>query len=197
VSDNPVPIWLLDVDGVVNAVTNHGPLEAGRLYAAWPKESWIFTEADSGTRVWPIRTATPVVEYIRKVHESGLAEIRWHTTWQDKALNVGRAVGLPDFPIQEAPEYDPAFWQRMRGTDSWWKLPAARRLIQLEERALIWTDDDIYYEMSRQQRQWLRGEGLGRVLLIAPDAYAGLHRKDLDRIDKFLSPGEPEVDNGP
>lgn len=187
-SDNPIPIWLLDVDGVINAIST----SKQRLHAAWPEDSWILTEADSGTSVWPIQTATPVVEYIRKVHESGLAEIRWHTTWQQNALNVGRAVGLPDFPIQEAPEYDPGFWHRMRGTDSWWKLPAARRLIQLEERALIWTDDDIHYEMSKQQRQWLRGENPGRVLLIAPDAYAGLHQRDLDRVDKFLNPGPGE-----
>jgi len=179
-----VPVWLLDIDGVINAATN----SQQRLHSAWPKESWILTEAEGGDRIWPIQTATPVVEYIRKIHESGLAEIRWHTTWQHKAHNVSRAVGLPEFPIQEAPEYDPAFWRRMRGTDHWWKLPAARRLVQLEERALIWTDDDIHHEMTQQQRHWLRGEG--RVLLIAPDPYAGLHQKDLDRIDKFLNPGE-------
>jgi len=185
-TNDPVPVWLLDVDGVVNAHTN----SPQRLLSAWPKEAWVDTEADGGRKVWQIQAATPVVDFIRKVHDSGLAEIRWHTTWQEHALNVGRAIGLPDFPIHDAPEYDPGFWHRVRGTDSWWKLPSVTRLVHLEKRALIWTDDDIDYEMTKQQRRSLQEDN--RVLLIAPDAYVGLCQVHLDKIDKFLSPGDEE-----
>jgi hypothetical protein len=181
-SSPELPVWLLDIDGVLNAVATY----EARRYLAWPESEWIQFEADSGSARWKINAATPVANFIRRVHESGLAEIRWHTTWQQHALGVGSQLGLPEFPVHDAPEYDSGFWRRMRGSDSWWKLPGARRVVQLEDRPLIWTDDDITYEMNRQQRNWLRNEGT--VLLISPDSHVGLMQSHLDKIDRFLNP---------
>ena len=45
-----------------------------------------------------------VVDFLIGVHEQDRAEIRWHTTWQHDAQNLANLVGLPTFPIAEAPE---------------------------------------------------------------------------------------------
>jgi hypothetical protein len=169
-----VPVWLLDIDGVVNAASRTFPTHA------WPKETWQGVEVEDEEGVtWPIKAARPVVDFIKAVHESGRAEIRWHTTWQGHALHVGRRLGLPDFGVQEAPE-----WKEQAGTEAWWKVPAARRVIAEEGRDLVWTDDDADRELSRGERAGLMG--LGRLLIVCPQFATGLCRKHLRTIDRLL-----------
>jgi hypothetical protein len=173
------PVWLLDLDGVINAASMTFPMHA------WPRDSWRqITAEDSEGVSWPIRTAQPVVDFIRAVHESGRAEIRWHTTWQQDALVVGRHLGLPDFAVAHAPEYGKLdeFLDRNR----WWKFPAARRVLADEHRALLWTDDDAGSDLRREERAELAS--LGRLLIVCPNAKTGLRRRHLRQIDAFLPP---------
>jgi hypothetical protein len=168
-----VPVWLLDLDGVINAASRTFPTDA------WPEETWQEVEGeDEVGLIWPIKAARPVIDFIKGVHESERAEIRWHTTWQEYALNVGRQLGLPDFGVQEAPEYqDP-------GEEPWWKAPAARRILAEEGRDLLWTDDDADSELGRDERTKLAS--LGRLLIVCPNSRTGLCKKHLRRIDGFL-----------
>lgn len=171
---SPVPVWLLDLDGVVNAASRTFPTHA------WPAETWQGIEVEDEEGItWPIKAARPVVEFIKGVHEAGRAEIRWHTTWQAHALHVGRQIGLPDFGVQEAPEY------KEYGAEGWWKSPAARRILAEEGRDLVWTDDDADLELGRDERMELATLGR-RLLIVCPDSRTGLCRKHLRRIDKFL-----------
>ena len=55
---------------------------------------------------WPILAARPVVEFINRVDEADLATIMWHSTWQDESNKVGKAIGLNEFAVLEAPEYE-------------------------------------------------------------------------------------------
>jgi hypothetical protein len=168
-----VPVWLLDIDGVVNAVVSKPPRNV------WPADAWVEVEAESAHGLsWPILTARPVVDFVRRVHDSALAEVRWHTTWREYAHNVGRALGLPEFPIQDAPEFK-------EESERWWKLPAAQRILAEERRALVWTDDETATELSRAERIALRR--MGRALLIGPAARTGLTRRHLRQIESFLS----------
>jgi len=174
------PVWLLDLDGVVNAASRTFPTYA------WPKDTWREIEAeDEDGLSWPIKAAQPVVDFIRTVHESGRAEIRWHTTWQASALSVGRLLGLPHFGVQDAPEYKRLddFLDRER----WWKAPAARRVLADEGRDLLWTDDDADTELARGERTELAS--LGRLVIVCPDSRTGLCKKHLRRIDAFLGLG--------
>jgi hypothetical protein len=172
-----VPVWLLDLDGVINAACKSLPTHA------WPKHAWReVTVGDSKGQSVPIKTAQPVVDFIREIHESGRAEIRWHTTWQQDALGVGRELGLPEFAVAEAPEYQQL--HEFLDRDRWWKLPAARRVLADEGRILLWTDDDAHTDLRRDERTEL--SGLGRLLIVCPDAMTGLCRRHLRRIDAFL-----------
>jgi hypothetical protein len=167
------PVWLLDIDGVINALESPGP-----PLHAWPAGCWRTVQAESAHQLsWPIVAAQPVLDFIWMVHTKGLAEIRWHTSWQEFANNVSRELDLPELPLQPAPEFDEPI------SLTWWKLPAARRVLS-EGRRLIWTDDDVGSELSRVERRELKATG--RALLLCPDTKTGLRHRHLKRIESFL-----------
>jgi hypothetical protein len=165
-------VWLLDIDGVINAASRRPPTHA------WPEADWIDTKASDAKRQWRILAPRPVLDYIRAVHEGQLADIRWHTTWQHHAQQVAAALDLPTFPVQEAPEYIEA--PHIAG---WWKLPAALRLLEAGHR-LLWTDDDAI-DLHRTERSELAAAG--SILIASPDPQTGLCRRHLRDIDTFLT----------
>lgn len=176
------PVILLDIDGVVNAISRPpGPSNV------WPEDKWVTGEATADGTVWPILAATPVVSYLRDVHEKGLAEIRWHTTWQGDAWNVSDLLGLPRFPIADAPEfYDQPRHaaQAIRdGKPPWWKLPTALRVLEAR-RPLLWIDDDIPWEL-RNNFDVVGPDG-GSFLMVYPATRHGLTAGHLLEIDQFL-----------
>ena len=168
------PVWLLDIDGVINATATKVP------DWIWPPHTWTRQHIDG----FQITSSSRVMEYLTEVHEQGLAEIRWHTTWQDRALHVGEVLGLPIFEVEEAPEFPPtselvAKWMR-DGLPRWWKYPAAVRVLTLEKRRLVWTDDEIFDELNAVRRQEIAA--LGKTLLVCPIRQTGLDAGDLRRI---------------
>ena len=163
-----VPVWLLDIDGVINAFRR-------QPQGSWPRRSWIRTRVAG----YEIVAALPVIAFLREVHRDGLAEIRWHTTWQEKALDVGDALSLPTFHVQASPEF-----AERDADEVWWKLPAARRVLE-GGRPVVWTDDDAEYLAPGDRKQLtLIGP---QLLIVAPDETTGLNQADLDRIRLFLT----------
>jgi hypothetical protein len=181
------PVWLLDIDGVINAVSRDFPTHV------WPEEVWQQKRIANASGNFPITWAQPVIDFLRDTHERGRAEIRWHTTWQHEAQLVADLTGLPEFPVAHAPEFnsgsaDMAAWIAAGGrpgSSPWWKLAAALRVVQGEGRPLVWTDDDITdalwgFDMGAHF------EAHAPTLAVCPDHRTGLIRRDLDIIDTFL-----------
>lgn len=163
-----VPVWLLDVDGVVNA-----------RRPAWDQpfaQGHAFVDGVTYRLQW----APALTRYIKAVHKRRAAEIRWATTWVDHVHQVERLLRLPAFrtafrglgtsPAVAAPDR---------------KLDAALHVVEVERRPLIWTDDDAIPPPG-PQRQRLEDAGVP-ILLLAPDPFEGLGPSDLDRIDAFLT----------
>jgi hypothetical protein len=175
------PIWLLDIDGVINAVADRPDR------GVWPADQWIVTSAASQHGLeWPILAARPVLDFLRRVHEDGRAEIWWHSTWQHHSVNVGVALDLPVWPVRECPEFEQSYAAIATALTEtarpWWKLPAAERVIA-QGRALLWTDDDARYQLARVDTGgWARP-----TLVIAPAEHTGLTPKQLRRIDDWLT----------
>ncbi len=175
-------VWLLDVDGVLNAAA------MGPGSQQWPHWRTGYAMADGSS--WPITWAPPVVEAITRVHDSGRAEIVWLTTWlEDANTSLGHLLGLPRFPVLPYPDGDathgPQGFPGVRaGTPTpWWKLRAARRLLDPQpRRPLVWTDDDLAHEDGA--RNWAR-QRLGPALLVAPATDVGLTADDLHAIEEF------------
>jgi hypothetical protein len=183
------PVWLLDVDGVLNACTKVPDRNV------WTKDQWDGGKASASGREWPIMWARPVAEFIRTVHAQDRAEIRWHTTWQHEASAIADLLGLPEFAIADAPEFL-AHEQRTPASEAerireghprpaWWKLPAAERVVRDEGRPLIWTDDDITWSLARYNADaGLRAHA--PALLVSPNERTGLTPKHLRQIGDFL-----------
>jgi hypothetical protein len=180
------PVWLLDVDGVVNACSPEPDTQV------WPRASWraVRVRHDDGA-TWPILAAEPVLDFLRQTHASGRAEIRWHTTWQHSAVrHLAPALDLPDWPVAEAPEFSDRYASGnyagyREAAKSWWKLRVAERVLLDENRPLVWTDDDIAWERTRSAAlsMLLTHRGLHAV---SPTTTVGLTARNLRGIGKFL-----------
>lgn len=171
-----IPVWLLDIDGVVNACSKKPDRNV------WPADQWIHTKVTVNSHSWPVLVARPVVEFIRRVYEDGLAEIRWHTTWQHDAAALEKAVDLPHLAVQDCPEYE-----TRHEIAGWFKLPAAERVVMHECRALVWTDDDLTWELRRPAgRAFEMLRQAARILTVSPSEQTGLTPKHLHQIGEFL-----------
>lgn len=168
---NDLPIWLLDIDGVINPWPEDPP------YFVWP--TWTQVKVTSGPHDYPIKVAHGVRDFIIRVHEEGLAEIRWHTTWQQEANVLGRDVGLPEFPVQEAPEIGQ--WRYRNRLD--WKVPAVFRVLGQEERPVLWTDDDHKRMLTQSQVRSLMELD---CMMVTPDPDLGLTPRELEHIEHCL-----------
>lgn len=183
------PVWLLDVDGVLNAATKKPDRNV------WPLADWCEGRANDGPRQWPILFARPVADFIRSVHEQDRAEIRWHTTWQGDAVNVAKLMDLPDFPVQESPEWRAhlAGGRVKLHDDEWWKIRAALRVVEEEKRPLLWTDDDADSTWKLPPAVRTRITSTQPTLIVAPASETGLCKRHLRQIDEFLTECANEV----
>jgi hypothetical protein len=162
------PLWLLDVDGVLNA-NRPG-------WGAAPRRTQVLADGV----FWKLRWAPALIERIWALHRTGAVEIRWATSWIGNTDKVEAALHLPHF---ESAYEDPAPGRAYApdGLHAGCKLAAAMRAIA-EQRRLIWTDDDAI------PSTWLaRPDDLGdAALLIAPRPNRGLQPADMDAIGAFI-----------
>jgi hypothetical protein len=195
---SPPPLWLLDVDGVLNAVT------AKPDRSVW--RDWERGTATADGVSWPIRFSPSVTRAVARVHDERLAEVRWLTTWGRHANGeLRRLLRLPAFevageearrdrprPIGPADPVDPgeaASHGELAGADAvdaltgrWWKFDVVRR-VHLDEpgRRIIWTDDDL--DGEHEVRRWMRQHT--DCLLLSPRTHVGLTAKMLRTIEDF------------
>lgn len=155
------PLWLLDVDGVINALN-----PKNKHVRAWGG----YASARVG---FQIRYSPVLISRITGVVESDQAEIRWLTTWEREANTIPvPALGLPQLQVvSRAGHYG----------EGWWKLSAAQGVAG--EHPLIWTDDDILQHY--RAKQWLRARE-APTLGIAPSRRGGLQPQEMDLIEQFV-----------
>jgi hypothetical protein len=164
------PVWLLDVDGVLNA-SRPG-------WGAAPRKQMAYADGDA----WPMRYAPALIDRIRGLVAADVLEVRWCTTWCAWADQLERIWRLP--PLGRA------FTEPLNGSAaSLAKLAAARQVLAAGRR-LIWTDDaevpgpgELYDELAAD----------GRALLIRPAGSRGLQPEHLDEIEAFCA---PEIGSG-
>jgi hypothetical protein len=166
-----VPILLLDVDGVLNAVCADLP------------EGWERGIFNGYVLSWdPTVTAR-----LRRLHESGRVEIQWLTTWTTDADRLlAEPMGLPrGLKTHDRADAAPVgFLERLTGISGWWKLAAAQEVAEAEpDRRIIWIDDDLA-EQAAETGEWLAAHP--HVLVVAPDLFAGLTHEQLDEIEAWL-----------
>lgn len=167
-----LPLILLDVDGVLNAFS-YSPAETSLPDTAFSDltEYNVWNEAHGRSyRFW---VSPELIADIRAIHDSGLTEIAWLTSWRDEAnTQVAPTLGLPRFPVVGYP----------RGiSDYSWKQQTAMEALWLG-RPVAWLDDDeILYPASSAF-----DEAPFPTLTISPDPRVGLTRADIDDILRFI-----------
>jgi hypothetical protein len=157
------PVWLLDVDGVINA-SRPG-------WGAAPRSGMAYS-AGVGYR---LRWAPALIARVRALHRTGRVEIRWCTTWCSDAEQVERVVGLPAF--------ERCWRHELNSTAAAIaKLAAAREVLD-RGHPLVWTDDAVVPASGPVHDELTAG---GRALLIAPKPGRGLQPEHLDEIEAFI-----------
>lgn len=157
------PVWLLDVDGVINASR-----------AGWSSPPHTRTVYAGGFG-WKIRWAPQLIQHIRALDDSGLVTIQWATSWIDVGVQqLEIELGLPSFPLAYLAE-DGA--RDHRGA----KTGAALEVVRSGHR-LIWTDDEAIPAVG-PEREELDAAG---ALLIAPSPSRGLRPEHLAQIEELV-----------
>jgi len=159
-----IPVLLLDVDGVLNVRAHTWPCRVAR------------GTATTAGQPWPMRWAPALMARIRALHETGMVEIRWCTTWVGDTGQLSRLFELPTFPDAYA-EDDAA-------EHTWNKLNAALEVVQ-SGRPLVWVDDFAIPkadDFDAEHRQALEAAG---ALLIETDHRCGLTPGEMDRIETY------------
>ncbi len=173
----PVPLVLLDVDGVLNAVTRQGDP------AVWP--DWQYGRARAGGRRWPIAWSPTVTGTIRRWQVTGLADVRWLTTWRTEAnRELRRLFDLPELPVvggnDEVPvaptvDGEATTHAEFAGADAaslltgrWWKFDLVVDLVRTAPaRPFVWLDDDLASKGPVQE--WLAAHTTSLALAPRPD----------------------------
>ncbi len=190
---------LLDVDGVLNAVTGRPDPRV------WP--DWQRGRAAADGRQWPIVWSPSVVAAVREWRT--LADVHWLTTWGHHANDGLRALlDLPELRVAgtwadvhlPAPAGNtddgalahaavaPAAPDELTGR--WWKFDVVRGLVRAEPtRPLVWIDDDLAGQ--RDIRQWM--ERQARCLLVAPTMDTGMRPDDVAMVGDFLRSVVPDA----
>lgn len=157
-------VWLLDVDGVVNA-SRPG-------WGGAPTRRHVWSTMDQ--REYPIRFAPPLLVRIRKLIRAGLVEVRWCSTWCGDTAGLEAAFALDPLPSAFTFEHK---WQVRE-----LKMQAAEDVLAAGDR-LVWTDDQevpsfgpIYDAMTAD----------GKGLLIRPAGARGLQPGHIEQIERFV-----------
>jgi hypothetical protein len=176
VSNNLV---LLDVDGVLNASPIWDP-HSKEHGCPWPR-GWRTFKAGR----YEMRFAPDLCDALLRIHESGLAEVRWLTTWgHDANAVLAAGFGFPRFEVVGSP---PPIGEG----EGWWKYPLAVAAAVSAER-VVWADDDL--PQAREAWAWAQSEP--GVLPLAPDHYTGLTPADIERATDFLLRQQGSVGKG-
>jgi hypothetical protein len=185
------PLWLLDVDGVVNAVVKRPDRGVWR--------DWRQGTATADGVEWPIWFSPTVTSTVSRLHETGVVEVRWLTTWGAQANGELRALlGMPELEVAGEPPHVSGDHgagshgeavAREEGDEGdegkavWWKLEAVQRIVLMEpERPVIWTDDDLNGE--RDAVTWVERH-VPRRLLLSPRPSLGLTPRQLRAIRSY------------
>lgn len=182
------PIWLLDFDGVVNALSKRG----GRAY--WPDwRSATIPDPDGGlTRAGtPLQLqllwAPEVIDTVRHALDAGV-DVRWLSTWRAHTALLPEIIpGLPrmrwlDETILAA--VDESTLDPGKSMESGpWKVLVAKAYVP-GGAPLLWTEDSLSIDLLSES--WRRAR-TAATTLIRPRGATGLIQREVRTIREWIS----------
>ena len=166
------PVWLLDFDGVINIIGWGGTAV---------RRAWGDTRS-SDALGYKLTVSDRLTREIKHLHESGLVEVRWLTTWEDYANeHLIKELDWPELAVAGRSAESIMIERRFTGDVGWWKLEFAQEIYNSGAR-VIWTDDDI--TSSSDARSWLKTCDPERMNWTCP--HSGLMPDDFAMIKRVI-----------
>jgi hypothetical protein len=161
-----VPLWLLDLDGVING---------SRPGWSGPPRTTSLAAHGVGYR---IRYAPALIQRIRALHNADRVEVRWSTSWVDHCEDLNQLFNLPG--VEAAFHLTDATQTQTKAHIGKLKVRAALDAVRAGRR-LIWTDDEVIPVQGPDRAELEAGD----ALLIVPDERRCLRPDDLDVIEAY------------
>lgn len=159
------PVWLLDVDGVLNAP-----------HPEWGDQPLTGIVVAEGARQ-KSRWSPALLAEVRDIRDSGLVEIRWASSWCRDISGLEALLDLTGLPLA---------FQGDNAGSRWDKYFAAESVLRMERRPLVWTDDDLHWIIEGAAGSRGMPEDGPDRLLIQPEADRGLTPQDIEVIWSFI-----------
>lgn len=163
-------VWLLDVDGVLNASQRPG-------WSAAPRNAYAHCDG----MAWKIRWAPALVREILQLRATYDVDVRWASTWCQPLPNGTLAVRQIE-SLLGFPQLLPGFETFTLAQEA--KIQAAIDVLAAGD-ALIWTDDDAIPQPGDPGWHPSFLDGSPR-LFISPDPRRGLQPRHIQAITQFL-----------
>lgn len=151
------PVLFLDIDGVLAPFDHRQPDMTPAHVGGW-----------QGTVLY----SPSIVARIRDLHNAGLVEVRWLTSWDEDAPQLfAPATGLGDYVGYNEPSTGTGYWKEH-----------IVRTFAATGRRFIWLDDEMVDHPTSRE---LAAETDGQGLCIAPDPRIGLTPAHMDTVERF------------
>lgn len=161
------PLWLLDVDGVLNRLSDPERFDE----TGWTK--WECKRIHG----FKIRYSPQLIERINNIIFADVVDVMWCTTWHDLANSaLAPQIGLSQLPVAPI-----ALHEEAEEPAEWWKFDLASRLAK--GRPTVWTDDDLLFDprTTEWRRDWPHP-----LLAICPVTSLGLTVAHIEEIEDWL-----------
>lgn len=176
------PVWLLDFDGVINAISKRGDRNV------W--DDWEFARIDHPQEAGhslPLLWSPTVVQVVSDAVDAGV-NVVWLSTWREDTRILPTVIdGLPELPwwdeqtlIEAGHRLDPLNVLHQR-----WKAQVAMAMVP-DGAPLLWTDDNLDFGIVRlAERTWLSKRPGGSTTVV-PHETIGLSKKNVRVIREWL-----------
>lgn len=179
---------LLDVDGVLNALTHNGAPEPG-WSSPWQRFVHRFGHyegapaGEASPLGYPIHFKPDLIEALNGLVAHPAVRFHWLTTWLDEArYGLAPRLGLQG---QAWHVLGKAEWRTEGTVHGWWKLRAAQAHAASHPHArIVWCDDDL--RLNTAATTWLAQLGSGAGLPIIPKYDVGLTPEHIAQITAFI-----------
>ena len=160
------PVIYLDVDGVLNALDVVEKAEGDDCWGDFEVHANVTpTNIPAFGRGYDLCMSKKMVAELASLD----ADVKWLTTWrQDAAEHVAPLVDAPDWPVVD------------------WTVEKGAALAQdqaYNPRPFVWIDD---WEATEGNVKYFLMEPEVPYLLIKPNAYSGITRKQMEEIREFI-----------
>jgi len=178
-------IWLLDFDGVINAISDRG----GRTY--WDDwHSTVVAHPLGGVdrqghplRV-PLLWSQSVVDTVTEAVAAGV-DVRWLSTWREYTAVLPAVIpGLPELPFLD--ESLVGLRGPAPGEHNYsgpWKVDVAKAWVP-DEVPLLWTEDSLGINLLSEM--W-RSSRRGPTTFIQPRTVTGLVQREISEIREWIA----------